>query len=778
MDSRRLFRSVSVGTYDSEASAAGVFAYRHDDEADIDPSVSKESRGLKGKSRNLLNKHGSKKYPKTDHHREKTRSGLHSVSDGSSQTPLNDDTRKQTWKNLRRRILFESEIDQFLNSKVHDDPFARTRVPYALRFRGSIFWKLLPQLLIVAGWASIIVCVAQLKTGLGVSSILITILGFVTSLALSFRVNTAYERYNEGRKFWAQLQSTIRDFARYVWIQIPMKKGYEKESVMKKIVCLKLLAGFAIALKHHLREELGTDYEDLKPFVEYLPTYARKRSELSALEDERKRLEQLRQQEELDKAATAHEVLQSSAINEIQSLEEPLAQTFTNAAVMTPLQRVASALNQYSVVDKINQSMRQWLPTDPKLSEYLIDRNDRISRATVIHGNLPLEILQFIAYYCREMQHEQGALNPSEVSFFYTQTNSLTEILTGTERILRTPLPLAYNILCNQLAWIFVMLLPFQLVLSLGWVAIPATVVAGYVILGLAAIGLEIENPFGFDPNDLDLNRYCQTISVEISMVMSHVPYDDSIFWMSNENNHPLAPVYNGSYEECLSNLEYPDIIKILQQMIEDPSVRWPRQPHKSTSNKHQGSAKSEPHVKDTTSTLASKPAISTPLKTSASAVIPDAINLLSVHGNKTQRPRTRSLPKLNTSVSNVESTIDIVKEQQSTASPASRRNTDKRMHSPIVEEVEDDEKDQSYLTVSPIVTVGNVDPADSKSHNERKGYRQRSTSNASQLSIVQNVYGEESNDDSSYNESDANSQNSGVEVLRDAGGHPGNSPD
>lgn len=52
---------------------------------------------------------------------------------------------------------------------------------------------------------------------------------------------------------------------------------------------------------------------------------------------------------------------------------------------------------------------------------------------------------------------------------------SLNEILTGTERVLDTPLPAAYSIAIAQISWIYVMLLPFQLYKFLDWTTIPAS---------------------------------------------------------------------------------------------------------------------------------------------------------------------------------------------------------------------------------------------------------------------------------------------------------------
>ncbi|KAJ8102110.1 Bestrophin, RFP-TM, chloride channel-domain-containing protein [Lipomyces tetrasporus] len=596
MDTRRLFRTHTSSTLNSDISSAGFFAersprsatnehprsftHRHwrspagDNDAKKDPvdqlsATDGHKKGRRSRSR-------ARRHAKVDHIPDRNASRRESFADDFVDETSNK-TAKRRFPTFRTKLL-EWEIDQFLNSKVHDDPFARSALPYALRFRGSIFWNLFPQLLIVGSWATIIVCISQLSTNLGVSTVLITVLGFVTGLSLSFRVNTAYERYNEGRKYWAQLTVTIRNFSRYVWFQIPLRKGKEKADILMKVTCLKLLIGFAIALKHHLREELGTDYDDLKPFVAYLPTYARKRAELAEIEAKRKQAAKESGEAEFERLQAMEEVLRSATVGNPVSPIEPglVALSSTSTGGPPALHRRATILRTIQASNDIKSKIvNQWFPIDPKLSEYLLDREDRISRATVMHGNLPLEILQFLAYYCREMQVDQGILTPSEISFFFTQTNTLTDILTGTERILRTPLPLAYNILCNQLAWIFVLMLPFQLVSVLDWVAIPATVIAGYVILGLAAIGLEIENPFGFDPNDLDLNRYCQTISVEVSMVMSYVPYASSSAWMRDSLNKPLAPVYSGDFEKCEKELELEDMFRILQQTVEDPSKQW-----------------------------------------------------------------------------------------------------------------------------------------------------------------------------------------------------------
>ena len=41
---------------------------------------------------------------------------------------------------------------------------------------------------------------------------------------------------------------------------------------------------------------------------------------------------------------------------------------------------------------------------------------------------------------------------------------------------------------------------------------IPITVLAGFVFFGLLSLGEEIEDPFGYDRNDLNLDFFCQDI--------------------------------------------------------------------------------------------------------------------------------------------------------------------------------------------------------------------------------------------------------------------------
>lgn len=79
-------------------------------------------------------------------------------------------------------------------------------------------------------------CLSQFLQPLGVSNILLTVLGFVVSLAISLRSNTSYERYSEGRKYWSQLMLVSQHLAREIWVSTTEREGEEgKEDVLGKL---------------------------------------------------------------------------------------------------------------------------------------------------------------------------------------------------------------------------------------------------------------------------------------------------------------------------------------------------------------------------------------------------------------------------------------------------------------------------------------------------------------------------------------------------------------
>jgi putative membrane protein len=89
----------------------------------------------------------------------------------------------------------------------------------------------------------------------------------------------------------------------------------------------------------------------------------------------------------------------------------------------------------------------------------------------------------------------------------------MVDYLGGCERIHLTPLPFAYMVHLRRALILYCLTLPFALVEPYGWLTLPATLGVAYTFFGIEEIGVEIENPFGHDLNDLALEELCGKIA-------------------------------------------------------------------------------------------------------------------------------------------------------------------------------------------------------------------------------------------------------------------------
>lgn len=127
----------------------------------------------------------------------------------------------------------------------------------------------------------------------------------------------------------------------------------------------------------------------------------------------------------------------------------------------------------------------------------------------------PLQLAVWIGEYMQK-QFDRKLLSVNQLTAMNGLVNDLLGSLTTCERILSTPIPLAYAIYLKRLLLIYCISLPFQVVSTLHWWTTPIVIILTFVLLGVEEIGTEIENPFGEDANDLPLDAMCMTISTNI----------------------------------------------------------------------------------------------------------------------------------------------------------------------------------------------------------------------------------------------------------------------
>ncbi len=92
----------------------------------------------------------------------------------------------------------------------------------------------------------------------------------------------------------------------------------------------------------------------------------------------------------------------------------------------------------------------------------------------------------------------------------------LVDYLGGCERIHRTPIPFAYMVHLRRALIFYCASLPFALIDVLGWGSVIGTLLVTYVFFGIEEIGVEIEDPFGDDANDLPLETFCLVIEKSV----------------------------------------------------------------------------------------------------------------------------------------------------------------------------------------------------------------------------------------------------------------------
>jgi putative membrane protein len=97
---------------------------------------------------------------------------------------------------------------------------------------------------------------------------------------------------------------------------------------------------------------------------------------------------------------------------------------------------------------------------------------------------------------------------------------ALMDICGACEKIRNTPLPGSYLSLLRHGLILGLILIPWHLTYSFGLWAVLVQGVIVYFLVGIELIAEEVEQPFGFDGDDLPLERYCDTIRANAAEIL------------------------------------------------------------------------------------------------------------------------------------------------------------------------------------------------------------------------------------------------------------------
>ncbi len=131
------------------------------------------------------------------------------------------------------------------------------------------------------------------------------------------------------------------------------------------------------------------------------------------------------------------------------------------------------------------------------------------------HPNPALHAASQVSAHLAAMVRD-GRLEANMASRAETQVNTLVDCLGGCERIHKTPTPLGYIMLIERCVALYLGSLPLALVEEIGALTPLVTMMVAYPVLMIEAIGRELDDPFGHEPNDLPLTRICDTIERDL----------------------------------------------------------------------------------------------------------------------------------------------------------------------------------------------------------------------------------------------------------------------
>lgn len=123
----------------------------------------------------------------------------------------------------------------------------------------------------------------------------------------------------------------------------------------------------------------------------------------------------------------------------------------------------------------------------------------------------PVEIAHKI-YGFLIRQYQLGRFDSQCLNFLDSHAKSLMDVLGTCERISSSPITITHKGILLQIIAVYILLLPWSMAPTMGFLGIPFVLVGSYMVLGLELIAEEKEHPFGEGEEDLELDKFCRTI--------------------------------------------------------------------------------------------------------------------------------------------------------------------------------------------------------------------------------------------------------------------------
>jgi ion channel-forming bestrophin family protein len=132
----------------------------------------------------------------------------------------------------------------------------------------------------------------------------------------------------------------------------------------------------------------------------------------------------------------------------------------------------------------------------------------------------PLVVGTWISARLAEL-HAEGRVHIEILRAMDANLTAIVQAVGGCQRIRGTPVPFAYAQHIKVFLVLFCYTVPFVMVETLGLYTPVASAVLAFALFGIDEIGVEIEDPFGTDPNDLPMDRIGATIATSVGELLA-----------------------------------------------------------------------------------------------------------------------------------------------------------------------------------------------------------------------------------------------------------------
>ncbi|KAK4054368.1 hypothetical protein OIO90_003601 [Microbotryomycetes sp. JL221] len=426
----------------------------------------------------------------------------------------------------------------------------------------TVLWAVLPEVIFFSLVALAVCLISQYVHPLQISPTMITVFGAVNGFLVSFRTSSAWSSYTEGRRYWSSIILASRTFARITWLHVPNcitpppadepdkrpSADEQRRAIVEKKSVINLITAFSIATKHYCRGEAGIHYEDLYPLVAYLPRWRMPSSSFIARPDldfnpsttfDPTALETLSASALASFSASASTVAARSPLMSRQgsssSAFSDVKPNKTGATRRDATWRSIQTITEPLTGDQVNKicANRPLLPSrnPPPVSWddmipfwalfcdilSLARGRARKIRDDVLHqgssikkkrlplqktqdgDNVPLELILLLSGWVASLQRRK-VVDVATINGLLNPLQSLADSLTGLERVLLSPIPLAYSLHLRHVIWLWLLLLPAQLHANFGWL------------------------PLGYDSSDIVLEEFTNIVTREMRELTSHSP--------------------------------------------------------------------------------------------------------------------------------------------------------------------------------------------------------------------------------------------------------------